>query len=280
MADSRLSQSITTLLIGMIVSIIAFLILGFTEGLFHDQNVIRWLPTLKSEDLVRESGGLVKLYGLPEAKTELKVPEYDQNLLFLKRIYQEKVDDKWVTVRTDQAWANFDILGVAVHPESAVQYLNLEQKYLKETDNERQAIFGFDADEPIIVVGENINGVIRGGDSFAISNKSNSVLESELKASIHFDWWLYKLLAVFLLSLGLMAGLLPLLDFFELIKELGTWGILSFIGASIATSFILVAIETIIFAYWFLISLVILFIGYMFVKIFIKKKRKPINILN
>lgn len=279
MADSKFTQSLTTLLTGMLISVIAFLILGFNEGIFHDKNIIRLLPIIKSEDLLRNTEGMIKISGVPEVKSELRIPDYDKNLLFTRTVYQEKLNDNWVTVKTEQVWANFDLLGLEIYPENAVKYLNLDQKYINESENERQTIFGFDADSEIIVVGEIKDGIIKGGDSFAISNKSNDILEAELRAQIHYDWWIYKMLSVLLLSIGIIAFLLPLLDFFEVIQELGILGLLIAIGASIALSFILVAIETVIFSYWFLISLILLFLGYMFIRIFVKKKRKPINVL-
>jgi len=279
MADNKFSQSIMTLLIGMLMSIIAFLILGYNEGLFYDQNIIRWLPMIESEELLRESEGMVKLNGVPEVKTELKAPENDENLLFIKRVYEEMIDDEWVRVRTDEAWANFSIFGVEVMPEHAIQFFDLEKLYEKETNGDRQTMFGFAAENPLIVVGEIKNNTISGGDTFAISNKSNDVLEAQLKAAIHSNWWLYKLFSLILLSVGIIAFLLPLLAFLEILQEVGFWGVLTFIGASIGLALLLIAIETLVFAYWFLIFLVLGVMAYLFIRIFIKKKRKPINVL-
>lgn len=143
----------------------------------------------------------------------------------------------------------------------------------------RQITYGFDVDSELIVIGELKDGIIDGGDFFMISNKSNDVIEAELKAEIHFNWWLYKSFALLLLSFGIVALLLPLLAFLEIIKELGFYGMLLFILSSIILAFLLIVIETLVFAYWFLIFLVLGFVIYLFIRINIKKKKKPINIL-
>lgn len=279
MADNKFAQSIETLILGMTIGVIAFLMLGYTEGLFYDKNVVRWLPELQEEELVRTDNGMMKLSGVPEVKTELKIPDYEKNQVFIKRIIEEKIEDEWVETRTDELWANFTLNGIEVIPENSTQYFNLEQKYVKETNIERQTMYGIDAQAPIIVVGSAVDGLIRDGNIFAISNLNNAELEKELKSLIHFDWWLYKLIAWFLLSVGLVAFLLPLLAFVEILPELGLWGILAFVGACIGFGFILVAIETLVFAYWFLIFLILGFMLYLFIRINIKKKKKPINIL-
>ena len=286
MAENQFMHSVVALIIGMLIIVIAFLVLGFNEGHFYNQNLVRWLPTTESEDLVVSEDmlvfeeGMVKMLGVPEARTELTVPDYEKKLLFTRSVYEEKIEDKWVMVRTDESWVNFELLNIGVVPNYAIQYFDLEEKYVKETENERQTIYGLDADAPIIVVGAIKDGMITGGDVFVISNKSDSVLESDLKAAMHYNWWLYKLFSVLLLSIGIVTFFFPLLKFLEVFQEMGFVGVLAFIGISIGLAFLLVVIGTLVFVYWFLILLILGFIAYLLIKINIKKKRKPIDLLH
>lgn len=279
MAESKITQSIETLILGMTIGVIAFLMLGYTEGLFYDKNIVRWLPEIQEEEFVRTENGMMKLSGIPEVRTELKIPDYEKNQVFIKRIMEEKIEDKWVVTRTDELWANFNLHGIEVSPEYSKQYFDLEEKYVKESDVDRQTMYGIDAEAPLIVVGTAVNGEMMNGSVFAISNLDNVTLETELKAMVHNDWWFFKLFAWLLLSIGIVAFLLPMLAFLEILPELGLWGILTFIGGCIGVAFLLVAIEILVFAYWFLVFLILGFMLYLFIRINVKKKKKPINIL-
>lgn len=279
MAENKFAQSIETLILGMTIGVIAFLMLGYTEGLFYDKNIVRWLPEIQEEELVRTDNGMMKLSGVPEVRTELKIPDYEKDQVFIKRVIEEKIEDEWVVTRTDTLWANFNLNGIEVFPEYSTQYFDLEQKYVKESDIERQTMYGIDVGAPLIVVGTAANGEMMNGNIFVISNYDNAKLETEMKALVHYDWWFFKLFAWLLLSIGIVAFLLPMLAFLEILPELGVWGILAFVGACIAAAFLLVTIETLVFAYWFLIFLILGFMLYLLIRINIKKKRKPINVL-
>lgn len=280
MKENKFANSIETVLLGMLLSIIAFIVLGYSDGLFHDRNEIRWLPTINDAEFVRTQTGMVKLAGIPEVYGEIKIPQYDKNLLYVKRVYQEKDGEEWKDVRFDEAWSRFTLLGIEVWPENLYhKYFNLEEKYVKEEGDTRQVFYGVDADESLIVVGEINDKLIQGGDTFAISNKDNTTLEIQLRSEIHEQWWFYKLISAFLLAIGFAAFFLPIIAFLELLPQLGAVAVFIIIGVSILTAVLFVTVQTLVFAFWYLIFLVLFAMVYLFIRINTKKKKKPIELI-
>lgn len=281
MKDSKFAHSLETILLGMLLAIIAFIILGYSDGLFHSKNIVRWLPSIESEEFVRADNQMMKLVGVPEVKSRIEVPKYEKDLIYFKRVHEVKNEkDEWVEVKVDEAWANFTLNGIDVYPYGATTYLNLEEKYVSENVNERQVIYGVDYDEKLIVVGKLINGEIRvDGDVYAISNKDNTALEKELREEINDKWWFFKLISLILLTIGIVAFFIPIIAFLEILPQLGYISILLIISVALATSFIFVVLEILIFAFWYLILLVLFAMVYLFIRVMVKKKKKPMNII-
>jgi len=279
MKDSRFSQSLSIVLLGMLINIIAFIILGYSEGLYHNLNQIRWLPLIHTED-VELADGMAKITGEPEVMALLRAEGSDDNLIYYKKIYEEKIDDEWTIVRTDQTMLDFKINDYTVRPTEALKFLDLEEISFNETETTRQTVYGVSVKDNLIIVGAIKDNQIKGGEIFAISNKSNDVLEHELQSYIHSDWWILRLIAWGLLTFGIIATILPILSLLEILPELGPIVVVMLMGASIIIGFLIVAIETLIFAYWYLVFIILAFIIYLLFKILCcRKKTKSLKIL-
>ncbi len=273
MKDSRLTQSLSISLLGMLISVVAFIILGYAEGLYHNLNQIRWLPLIEDTQVLDLADGMVKIEGQPEALSSLRAEGSDDDLLYYKKVYEEKIDNEWTEVRTDETILDFKINGYLVSPKPALKLFDLQQISVNETDTTRQTVYGVSTKDKLIVVGALKDNKIQGGEIFAISNNTNEVLEKELKNLIHDDWWILRLLAWGLLTFGIIAFFLPVMQLLEILPELGPIVILMFIGGAIALGFLIVAIETMIFAYWYLIFIILIFIIYLLFRILCCKKK-------
>ncbi len=279
MKDSRFTQSLSIILLGLIITVIAFVTLGYAEGLYHNLNQIRWLPLIDTED-VELADGMAKISGKPEVMALLRAEGADENLLFYKKVYEEKIDDQWTRVRIDKTVLDFKIGDYVVHPVQALKFFDLEEISVNETETTRQSVYGVPADEKLIVVGRIDDNVMEGGEIFAISNYSNEVLESELKNLIHSDWWILRLIAWGLLTFGVIAFILPIMQLLEILPELGPIVILLLSGAAILMGFLIVALSTLIFAYWYLIFILLIFVLYLLYKIlFYRSRKKHIDII-
>jgi hypothetical protein len=273
MKDSRLSQGISIALLGLLISVIAFIILGYAEGLYHNLNQIRWLPLIDVEnENISLADGMAKIKGQPEAMALLKAEGSDDNLLYYKKVYEEKINDKWTEVRIDESVLDFKISGYLISPKPALKFFDLQEISVNETDNTRQTIYGVSTKDNLIVVGAIKDGQIKGGEIFAVSNKTNDVLEKELNNLIHDDWWILRLIAWGLLTFGIISFFLPIMQLLEILPELGPIVILIQIGCSVALGFLIVVIETLIFAYWYLIIIILLFVVYLLFRILCCKK--------
>jgi len=279
MKDSRFQQSISILLLGMLLGVIAFIILGYAEGLYHNINQIRWLPLIESDN-VELADGMVKISDDVEVKALLRTEGSEDNLLYYQKIYEEKIEDEWTVVRTDETILDFSLNGFTVRPEHALKFFDLEEISVSETETTRQTVYGVSAKDKFIVVGELSNNTIEGGEIFAISNKTNETLEKELQVLIHSDWWILRLIAWMLLTFGFIAFVLPILSLLEILPELGPIVVIISIGVSVLVGFLLVTIETLIFAYWYLIFIIVAFIIYLLFKILCcRGKRKSFKIV-
>ncbi|MFC1810669.1 TMEM43 family protein [Patescibacteria group bacterium] len=268
--ESRFLQSVETLLLGMLLGVIAFVILGYTDGLFHDMNLIRWLPLIEVED-VKIADGMAKITG---------EPMLDDDHIYYKQVFEEKIRDEWKVVKVQETWNSFSLNGILIKPQGSIGYFDLEEVEKTEQGDIRYTAYKVSAYDDMIIVGDLQNEVVEGGEVFFITNKSDDVIERELRDMIHNDWWVYRLVAWFLLTLGTIALLTPLLSFLEVFSELGPLSSVILIFGSLAIGFLIVTIETLVFAFWYLILIVIFLIGYLFFRVYCcKKKRNPINIL-
>lgn len=260
-------------MLGMLIGVVGFIVLGYAEGLYHNLNQIRWLPLIDDIEAVELADGMAKITGQPEGMALLRAEGSEDDLLYYKKVYEEKIDNEWTIVRTDETILDFKINGYLVSPRPALKLFDLMEISINETDTTRQTVYGVSTKDKLIVVGALKNKKIQGGEIFAISNNTNEILEKELKNLIHDDWWILRLISWGLLTFGIITFCIPVMQLLEILPELGPIVILMLIGGAVALGFFIVALETMIFAYWYLIFIIIIFVIYLLFKILCCKDR-------
>ena len=265
--SGKFRSSFGTLLLGMIFSIVAFVLLGYSEGVNEAINTIKRTPLIEVENLAKTSG-LVKITG---------VPKHDEDLLYYKTVKEENRDGEWVTVSEEEAWANFKLGNISVKPDHADLIFDVEEKSRLEGPNEREIIYGASNEEKLIIIGEINNDVIDSGRIFLITNKTNPELITYLTEGGQFEWWLYKLGALFLLTLGITAFILPILAFLDIFPKFGIVTIFLIFLFSLVVSSLLVFISAIVITFWWLIFVIIALMLILLIRIKGKKAKKTIN---
>lgn len=207
--------------------------------------------------------------------------------------------DKWIDksdTTNGSKWANFSLGKVQVEPQSSSAMLNTktffsEEKpfvdpnptvvsqvtYLGKSVNSypptktRQIVTGITVDQPLIVIGEVNNGVIRSGKPFIVSNKTDAEILADLKSTEKIIFWVTKGLAWLLIAGGLTAIIGPIFAVLDILPGLGgsLKSIVFLINGVIAA--IIVFLGTLVIEYWYialgvLIALIIL--------LFVMKKGK------
>ncbi|MBN1494902.1 hypothetical protein JW911_04175 [Candidatus Peregrinibacteria bacterium] len=284
--QNKFSTSLSTLFMGLILFVIGFVLLGYSEGSLKESNTVQGLPLLEAETLTRHKG-LVKIIGFPEASCQLNIPACEENLIYFKKIREEFIDGKYVQVRQDESWTNFKLGNVIIQPANAIPVLNLQEKSRVESEetinNEtvkyREIITGIADSEKLIVVGELINNEIKSGSLFIVSNKTNKQIISDLKEGKMTNWWIFKLSALLLLTLGIGAFVLPIIVFLDIFPEFG-WILTTLVFLiSAIVSFIFVFLSTVVLTYWWLIFVLVGFVLIMLVRIKSKSTKKPLNFI-
>ncbi len=186
--------------------------------------------------------------------------------------------DTWVPVSSDEKWASFKLGSVAIEPQPANANFNLKTIYSQETPlpaatnaalvtpityagktanalpatKTRDVVVGIPADQNLIIVGEINNGIIRSGDPFIISNKTDAEIVGDLKSAENTKFWLMKGAAWFFLAFGLMGIFGPVFALLNILPGVGSAvsGIMFVIFAIVAA--LLVAIGSLVIKFWFI----------------------------
>jgi len=284
--QNKFSTSLSTLFMGLILFIIGFVLLGYSEGSLKESNTVQGLPLINAETITRNTG-LVKITGYPEPSCQINVPACEENLLYYKKIREEEVDGKYVPVREDESWTNFKMGPVFVQPANSKSLLDLKEKSRIEsqevrdgkTVKYREIITGIPDTEKLIIVGELSNGEIKSGSLFVVSNKTNKEIISDLKEGKMMNWWIFKLSALLLLTLGIGAFVLPIIVFLDIFPEFG-WILTSLVFlSSLIFSFIFVFLSTVMLTYWWLIFVLAGFVIITLVRIKARSKKDTINFI-
>lgn len=273
-----LRSSFVTLFLGIILGIFGFVLLGYSEGIDRQVNLIERLKLTEGSELSKTSG-LVKITGIPAAECDISVPLCQESFLYYKTIKEEVRDDEWVYVRTDEAMANFKIGDISVIPDQAKYIFDLTEKSINEGSGFREKTAGVVNTEKLIVIGELNDGVIQDGEIFIITNKTNQEVIDLYKEETRLDWWYYKTISLILLTLGLTAFIIPVLSFLDIFANLG-WLVSGVVFvSSLIISLIAVFLTTIILTFWWLIILIALILLIMMIRIKRKKSQKPISFI-
>jgi hypothetical protein len=265
-----------TLFLGALLGMIGFVLLGYSEGIYKDLTMVKRVPLVHVDNLAKTSG-MVKLTGIPSPECNINVPDCDENLIYYQTIYEEKRDGEWVEVRKDEAWANFSLGTIEVYPEFANIYMNLSEKGRVEEENTRETTFGVENTEELITLGELKDGRINSGNAFIITNKSEKELIDDLSDVGTWKWWLYKLGALVLLTLGITAFFLPIISFLDIFPGFGWAVTIALFLISIIISTLLVFLTTIVITFWWLIIVLVAMLLILLIRIKGTKKKKPIN---
>ena len=211
--------------------------------------------------------------------------------------------DKWIDksdTTNGSKWASFSLGGstdlslggkVQVEPQSSSAMLNAktffsEEKpfvdpnptvvsqvtYLGKSVNSypptktRQIVTGITADQPLIVIGEVNNGVIRSGKPFIVSNKTDAEILADLKSTEKMIFWITKGLAWLLIAGGLTAIIGPIFAVLDILPGLGgaLKSIVFLVNGVIAA--IIVFLGTLVIEYWYVaLGILIALIALLFV---------------
>jgi len=275
--SGKFSTSFGTLLLGIMLGVIGLVLLGYSEGIDNDMNIVRRSPLIKEGNLIRSSG-MIKLSGVPTTKTELKVSGSDENLLYYTKTIEEKIDGKWMEVNKQHVFAPFSIGDVYVDASEAKLEFDLTDISQEETDNRRETVRGVFLNNEIVVIGSLKNGEIRGGVVFIVTNKSNKDLLRSISNMGTTEWWVYKIGALLLITLGITSFVLPILTFLDIFPELG----LPTIGLIFLFAFLMAAlvvfIAAVVITFWWLIFVIVGLLLILLIRIKSKNKyRRPIS---
>lgn len=196
-----------------------------------------------------------------------------------EEVERVKLVEKWVDEETSSKWAEFKLGNFSIEPSSANKELKFQSKeYYEdfegfidvtskninpEIGDYRITLSYLQIDIELIVIGEISGSSISGGETFIISNKSDSELLSDLKSGETTTYWVMKAGSWFMLTMGFMMLLSPVLSLLDFIPIAGKAAscAASVVGAIFA--FIIVVTATIIIKFWwaFLILAVLGIIG-------------------
>jgi len=282
----KFSTSLVTLFLGMILVVIGFILLGYSEGSSQEANYIRGLPLLEV-DALKRTEGMLKLTGYPVAACEISIEACRENFLYYKKIREEEIDGKYVPIREDDGWANFKLGEVSIIPSKALLLFDLKdfatREWTEEKDGKqvkyRETTKGVTDQEKLIVIGQLKNKTINSGSIFIITNKTNGNLINYLKEGNTFNWWIFKVSAFLLLTLGIASFVLPILVFLDIFPKIGIALMSIFFLLSALLAFVFVFLSTIVITFWWLIFVIVGIVIIMLVRIKAKNEQNKINFI-
>lgn len=274
--SGKFRTSFSTLFLGMIIGVIGLVLLGYSEGIDNDLNIIRRSPLIQEENLIRSSG-MIKLTGAPILIKELTVPGFDDGLIYYETLVEEKIDDKWVEINKQQVFAPFSIGHIQIDASDAQLEFDLIEISKKETENQRETTYGVIADNELVVVGHLENSLIADGVVFVVTNKSNKDLVNSMSNMGTMEWWLYKVGALLLITLGITSFILPILTFLDIFPQLGLGAIGLIMLFAFLLSALLVFIAAIVITFWWLMFVIVGLVFILMIRIKSRKKYQPIS---
>ncbi|MCD6109818.1 hypothetical protein J7J83_03615 [bacterium] len=269
--NGKFRTSFGTLLLGVLLGIIGLVLLGYSEGIDNDLNIVRRAPLIQEENLIRTSG-TIKLVGLPNIKEELKAPNMGEDLLYYLKVNENKINGEWKQVNKQEFATSFYIGEIYIDTSKADFEFNLDKISENETGNTREITYGVYANNPIMVIGSLHGKSIGGGSVLIVSNKSNKDIIKSVSNIGNRDWWVYKVGALLLIALGIVSLILPILTFLDVFPQLGLNAILLIFLFSFLVSSLLVFVAAIIVTFWWVIFVIVGAVLILLVRI--KSKRR------
>lgn len=283
---NKMKSSLESIVLGFLLISIGFMLTGYSEGINDELNMYRRLSFTDSVGYQPHDGD-VKLIGSPSPHSIISHPESEYNLVYKKVIKEELKDREWVPIQVEQTWTDFKMGNALILPDDADLYLNLDeitiQEYSEYREDEevkiRETVYGLPATEKLIIMGDVENGIIDGGRFFLISNYTSNDLAKELGEDTSYWWWLLKLSAWFILTLGYTSLFIPIFLFLDMFPNFG-WMVNMFIVAiALVLSLLFITILTFAIIFWWSIIILVLLILYILFRIRKKRRIKPLNLV-
>jgi hypothetical protein len=229
--------------------------------------------TSKVEDILYYSAIWERFELVKEVRTETRMKtENGQDIEETVEITE--YNEKWVEKKKESNWANnIKLDNIAIQPSKAkimINHLSLEDDRvfidgLGELNNYGKEVSSKVGDtrikisyipntlENIIVVGEISNNTISDGDTFIITDKSDSELFESLKSSEKTQRLILRIVAWLALTIGFGMIIAPIMEIIEIVPILGksVKAFAGFIGAVL--SLIIVVAGVLIIHYWYII---------------------------
>jgi len=195
--------------------------------------------------------------------------------------------DKWQEVSTTEGkWATFKLGEIAISPTSASKKLDyiVEEYWIDEfgdymrfeTDDTATPIIGdqrmfvtyIKTDTDLIVIGDvsedsQGNKSIKNGDTFIITNKTDSELISNMQSSEKATYWIVKVVALILLVIGFKGLVAPLLALTDFIPLVGKAANSVATGVAVILAVIVITIVSLVVKFWWVLLLGIIAAIYM-----------------
>lgn len=284
-AGEQISSRLGGVVWGMLLIIIALVVVWQSENLTKSSLVVKNLPLLAVDQAFGQSG-LVKVSG-KVTSAPIKYSGSEDNLLYYRHtkdvlemvkdtetetrvvningqdveqtIEKEVERPEWVNKIDEEKWAPIVLDNkITIRPENAGQELNLSKIVSSEDDKSRELVEGLFADDNLLVIGEINNNQISGGETFIISNKSDSALTGALEDSENTTWWLYKIATALLFGFGLYLLLGPLLLILDIIPFLGDFAKGAILVAALIVGVILTIFSSAIINYWYIFVIILI----------------------
>ncbi|MBU1445697.1 hypothetical protein KKD70_00335 [Patescibacteria group bacterium] len=285
----KFKTSFWSIVLGMLLILIGFVFIGYSEGSHSEINAIRRMTLMHAEKLGDSEKGMMKIVGTPESKCALNLDGCDHEDVIYYSIITEKLDgDDWVQIKSERSWSDFKLGSIKVVPANAEGVFDFKHshsinEYEKNEGEQsvkyRETIYEVYASEELIVIGNVKNQTIEGGNQFIITNKNHKDLVKYFVGSDRLEWWFGKGFSLLLLVLGAVSFLLPIISFLDIFPGFG-WGLVSVMTLiALVINTIVVFFVTMMLTFWWLIMILVLFVFYLIVKIKGREKELPNSFL-
>ncbi len=290
-------------ILGIIMVPVGFYLVYHAEAKLVDHGKIFESITMSQPDTAKGMDGeLVKIQGQAQGSF-LTIPEWDGDALYTRTLveeYEEERDSEgdvtreWNTSSSNSQWVqSLTIGGIEIRPEGAnpvgedevysAYKKKFETAFHEGTDrssadvgDQRKSIDVLDATKAVIVVGEMSGGSIQGGHSFVVSTQNEQQTLQTLKTEYKMAKWGMRAGAVFLIFFGIMAIFGPLTMLVGYIPLVGDSIGCAFAAVAFVFALVSVTIVTLfIKAFWFLVAIVVIGVGYLIIRGVTSPKSKP-----
>lgn len=294
----KFSDSVSGIFFGLVLIAVGFGLVWFGERQKEYSKDVAALPLVTT--VASGQTGMVKVQGVPVVSPALVAPQTSQPVVYytykkqeyrkvkekrtetrtvqqngqdVQQTVERDVDvEKWVDVASEKKWATFSVGGAAVDgAKASLSYIEMKKLYEKEqpastvgeVQKTREVVEGIPADVALLVVGEVMNGAIKGGTPFIISDKSPDALIAAMQSSESWKYWGFKIAAWLLMTIGFVMLFGPITTLLNILPGLGSLvsGVL-FIVFGILSA-VIVLLGTVVIRYWWavLAVLVLLVVG-------------------